>query len=82
MRKGSGTADRPPARIQKAKRSLVKRLSGKPGLVGVGVALRSSGNYEIVVMVVKNASSVLADVPRRWEGVPVRTQIGGTPRKF
>lgn len=82
MRKGGGMADRPPARIQRAKRSLVKRLSGKAGFVGAGVSLSPSGYYELVVVVVEEASPILADVPREWEGIPVRTQIGGTPRKF
>jgi len=75
-------ADRPPARVQKAKRSLVKELSGKPGFVGAGVSVRSSGHYELVVMVVEKTSAILVHVPREWEGIPVRTQIGGAPRKF
>lgn len=75
-------ADRPPSRIQKAKRSLVRELSGKPGFVGAGVSLGSSGNYEIVVMVMEKTSTILADVPGEWEGIPVRTQVGGAPKKF
>jgi hypothetical protein len=70
------------ARVQKAKRSLVKELSGKPGFVGAGVAVGSSGGYEIVVMVVERGSPVVDDVPRQWQGIPVRTLIGGSPRKF
>jgi hypothetical protein len=66
----------------KAKRTLVKELSGKPGFVGAGVAQASEGHYEIVVMVVTKTATVLADVPVEWEGVPVRTQVGGAPRKF
>ena len=75
-------AYRPPARVQKAKRSLVKELSGRPGFVGAGVSVRSSGHYEIVVMVIEKPSAILADVPREWEGIPVRTQVGGVPKKF
>lgn len=74
--------DRPPARIQRAKRSLVRALSGKPGFVGAGVSVKSSGEYELVVLVVEKASRVLANVPEEWEGIPVRTKVGGAPRKF
>lgn len=75
-------ADRPPARVLRAKRTLVKELSGKPGFVGAGVAQASEGHYEIVVMVVEKTSAILARVPAEWEGVPVRTQVGGAPRKL
>jgi hypothetical protein len=66
----------------KAKRSLVKELSGKPGFVGAGVAQASEGHYEIVVMVVEKTSAILTELPGEWEGVPVKTQISGAPRKF
>jgi hypothetical protein len=75
-------ADRPPARVLRAKRSLVKALSGKPGFVGAGVAQASAGRYEIVVMVVEKTSAILTEVPGEWEGIPVKTQISGAPRKF
>lgn len=75
-------AERPPARVERARRTLLRRLSGKPGFVGAGVARGPSGDYEIVVIVVEKASPVLADVPQTCEGIPVRTQVGGTPRKF
>ncbi len=75
-------ADRPPARVLKAKRTLVKQLSGKPGFVGAGVSVSASGQFELVVMVVEKTSPILSDVPREWEGIPVRTKIGGAPRKF
>ena len=74
--------DRPPARIQKAKRSLVKELAGKPGFVGAGVSVDSSGDYEIVVLIVERTSRILAYVPEEWEGIPVKTKVGGVPRKF
>jgi hypothetical protein len=38
--------------------------------------------YEIVVMVVERGSPVLDDVPPQWQGIPVRTLVGGSPRKF
>ncbi len=75
-------AARPPAHIQRAKRSLVKQLSGKPGFVGAGVSVSAAGQFELVVMVVEAASPILPDVPREWEGIPVRTKIGGAPRKY
>ena len=70
------------AKVQRAKRSLVKELSGRPGFVGAGVSVGASGDYEIVVMVVERGSPVVDDVPREWDGIPVRTLVGGTPRKF
>jgi hypothetical protein len=70
------------ARVQKAKRSLVKELSGMPGFVGAGVSVAASGRYEIVVMVVERGSPVVDAVPPEWEGIPVRTLVGGIPRKF
>jgi len=73
---------RPSSRIQKAKQALVKVLSAEPGFVGAGVSVGMSGQYEIVVMVMDATSPVLAKVPSEWEGIPVRTQIGGTPKKF
>lgn len=74
--------DRPPARIQKAKRSLMKELSGKPGFIGAGVAVDASGDFELIVLVVEKTTRILAYVPEEWEGIPVRTKIGGAPRKF
>jgi len=70
------------AKVQRARRSLVKELSGKPGFVGAGISVAASGDYEIVVMVVEQASPVVDDVPPEWEGIPVRTLVGGSPRKF
>ena len=75
-------AKRASGRVQKAKRSLVKVLSGKAGFVGAGVSVGASGSYEIVVMVVERGSPVLDAVPREWQGIPVRTLVGGVPRKF
>ncbi len=75
-------AERPPARIESAKRSLVKRLAGEEGFVGAGVSTDSSGQYEIVVLVMEQTSPVLAKVPAEWEGFRVRAQAGGVPRKF
>lgn len=75
-------AERPPARVQRAKRALVKQLADEPGFVGAGISMRAPGQYEIVVMVGGHTSSVLAKVPRSWQGIPVRTQVSGVPRKF
>jgi hypothetical protein len=71
-----------PVRLQRAKDALVKRLADEPGFVGVGISMSAAGEYEIVVMVVQATSPALAKVPRRWQGVPVRAQVGGVPRKF
>lgn len=74
--------EHPSAAAQKAKRSLVKRLSGGPGFVGAGVSADASGNYELVVMVTEPTSAILRKIPSQWEGFPVRTQVGEAPRKF
>ncbi len=71
-----------PAHVQRAKNALVKHLAEEPGFVGVGISMSTPGQYEIVVMVVEHTSPVLAKVPPRWQGIPVRTQVGGVPRKF
>ena len=71
-----------PVRAQRAKEALVKRLADQPGFVGVGISQNPAGQFEIVVMVVEQTSPVLAKVPPRWQGIPVRTQVGGVPRKF
>ncbi len=71
-----------PARLQKAKRSLTKKLAGAQGFVGAGVTTDASGGYEFVVLVVHRTSPVLLQVPAEWEGVPVRTEVSGAPRKF
>ncbi len=70
-----------PARIRKAKRSLAKRLAGTRGFVGAGVSVDASGRVVFVVMVVDRTSPALSQVPSEWEGVPVRTEISGAPRK-
>ena len=71
-----------PVRLERAKSALVKRLAGEPGFVGAGISRSDAGQYEIVVMVVEQTSPVLAKVPPRWQGIPVRTQVAGVPRKF
>lgn len=71
-----------PVKAQRAKEALVKRLADQPGFVGVGISQNAAGQYEIVVMVVEQTSPVMTKVPQRWQGIPVRTQVGGVPRKF
>lgn len=73
---------RPLSRVEKAKRRLVKQLAAEPGFVGVGVAVGMAGQYEILVLVTDATSPVLAKVPSEWEGIPVRTEVGGIPKKF
>ena len=74
--------ERPSLRVQKAKQRLVERLSGEPGFVGAGVSARGPGQYEIIVLVTDATSPVMAKVPSEWEGIPVRTEVGGIPKKF
>lgn len=70
------------SQVQKAKEALVKLLADEPGFVGVGVSVGTSGEQEIVVLVTEATSPVVAKVPNTWKGIPVRTQIGGPPKKF
>lgn len=70
------------SQVQKAKQSLVKRLVAEPGFVGAGVSTGVSGEFVIIVLVEESTSPVLAKVPKEWQGIPVRTEVGGTPRKF
>ncbi len=75
-------AERLPAKVQRAKQALVRQLATEPGFVGAGVAKGASGEYEIVVMVMEDASPVVTKVPANWQGIRVRTKVGGVPRKF
>ena len=75
-------AERPSARAEEAKRRLVRLLAAEPGFVGAGISASSSGELEITVLVVDRASPVVAKIPSEWEGIPVRTSVGGTPRKL
>lgn len=68
--------------LQKAKRGLSKLLREEQGFVGVGVSLGSAGRPEIVVFVAEMTSPVLAKVPSEWQGVAVRTEVSGFPRRF
>jgi hypothetical protein len=68
--------------LQKAKRGLAKYLREEHGFVGVGLSLGSVGGPEIVVFVADAASPVLAKVPTEWQGLAVRTEVSGLPRKY
>ncbi len=74
--------ERLPARVRQAKRTLAERLAAEPGFVGAGISTGRSGGYEIVVLVSDAACPALAKVPDQWEGIPVRAEVSGTPRKF
>ncbi len=63
--------------VEKAKRKLVQALAAEPGFVGAGVSARSSGEFEIVVLVKNATSPVLEKVPAERESILVRTQVGG-----
>jgi hypothetical protein len=73
--------EHPPSRIRQAKSALGKLLAAEVGFVGVGLTAGTQGGYEIVVMVMEANSPVLAKVPAEWEGIPVRAQVGGIPKK-
>lgn len=73
---------RPSPRLEQAKQRLIQRLAAEPGFVGVGVSVGRAGEYEMIVLVTDAASPVLAKVPSDWEGIRVRTAVGGIPKKF
>jgi hypothetical protein len=73
---------RPSSRVEKAKQRLIKLLANEPGFVGAGVSTDQSGQEEIVVLVTDAKSPLMSKVPGEWEGIPVRTEVGGTPKKF
>jgi hypothetical protein len=75
-------AERLPVKVQRAKQALVRRLATVPGFVGAGVAKRRSGRYEIVVLMVDQTSPVRTKVPETVQGIRVRTQVSGVPKKF
>ena len=68
--------------LQKAKRGLSKFLREEQRFVGGGVSLGSAGRPEIVVFVAETTSPVLAKVPTEWQGLAVRTEVSGFPRKY
>lgn len=68
--------------LQKAKRGLSKFLREEQGFVGVGISFGSTGQQEIVVFVAESTSPVLAKVPTEWQGLAVRTEVSGFPRKY
>lgn len=74
--------DKKTSKVQKAKKSLEKLLSGEPGFVGIGVAMDSSGNYEIFVVIEAANSPVVNTIPNEWEGFTVRKKVGGISRKL
>lgn len=65
-----------------AKSALIKLLMREPGFVGAGIASPEPGRFELVVFVAEEKSAVLAKVPKRWQGYPVRVQVSGVPRRF
>lgn len=75
-------AERTSSQVERAKRKLVKLLEGEPGFVGAGISMGTSGQYEIVVLVKDASSPVVEKAPSEWEGILVRTQVGGIPKKF
>jgi hypothetical protein len=75
-------AKRSSSQAERAKRALIKLLLDEPGFVGAGISIGVSGHYEIVILVKDEKSPVLRKAPREWEGIPVRTQIAGVPKKL
>ena len=75
-------AKRAPSQVERAKRAVIQMLAGEAGFVGAGVSKNASGQVEILVLVTDDQSPVLSKVPSEWEGIPVRTQIGGVPKKL
>jgi hypothetical protein len=82
------TAQRATVKINRAKQALEKRLSPLDGFVGTGVTSLPSGEPAILVLVAASQCAavrecaVLTEAPRRWQGIPVRTEVVGVPRKL
>lgn len=73
---------RTPPHVERVKRKLVQLLANEPGFVGAGISRGMSGQYEIIVLVKDASSSVIEKAPHESEGIPVRIQIAGAPKKF
>lgn len=73
--------ERKSARARKAKAAVVNRLSAEDGFVGAGLSRTESGDDEIVVMVRDAGSPAATNAPCECEGIPVRTEVVGQPRK-
>ncbi len=73
---------RMPSQAEKAKRMVVELLKDEPGFVGAGISRGTSGHHEIIVLVKDKSSPVLEKAPGECEGIPVRIQIAGAPKKF
>ena len=52
-------------------------LMGRPGVVGVGTGMQEDGRAAIVVMVVSERASRLAELPNEIERVPVKVLVTG-----
>ena len=70
------------ARVHTAKLALERRLSSEDGFVGAGLSRTEAGDDEIVVLVRDAESAAAANTPGECDGVPVRTQVVGAPRKL
>jgi hypothetical protein len=82
------SARRSTAKINRAKQTLEKRLLPFSGFLGTGLTALPSGEPAILVLVnsaecaaVKECAA-LTEAPRTWEGIPVRTEVVGAPRKL
>jgi hypothetical protein len=76
-----GKQAKPSARVHMAKVALERRLSAEDGFVGAGLSRTEAGDDEIVVLVRDAESAAAANTPGECDGVPVRTEVVGRPRK-
>ena len=76
------------SKVQRAKQALEKRLSSVGGFVGTGLTELPSGEPAILVLVTAadcaaaKECAALMEAPRTWQGIPVRTEVIGVPRRL
>jgi hypothetical protein len=70
-----------PARVERARVSLARRLEEADGLVGVGIAAGAKGDLELLVLVRAAGCEAEQQAPPSHQGCPVRVEVSGRPRK-
>ena len=74
--------ERPPASVRLARASLAKRLQREEGYVGAGLSAGDDGRYEILVLVEHANCAASRKAPSEWQGVRVRVEVSGVPRRL
>ena len=67
--------------VNAAKGKLIKALQSEPGFVGAGIGKDSDGTPVVVALVETNIVQSRLNIPSELDGVPVRVEVVGRPRK-